>query len=188
MQSSQNKKLKLLGFDPSMSNWGVAAGIYHTDMESLEIKYTNTISPVSTLSTNKRDVSIAAQLFTALDPLIKQADVICVEVPTGSQGFRPAVNYAMCCTLVGVISTYGVPIIQVSPQDVKSVVGASSASKRDVVEWVNEAHPEIALPHHKGRLNVEASNHYCDAIVAIHAALTKPDLIKIIEEHSWKSV
>lgn len=188
MQSSQNKKLKILGFDPSITNWGVAAAIYHTATDALQVKYVNTISPLSTLTKNKRDVDLASQLFKALDPLIKQADVICIEVPVGSQNFRSAVNYAMCCALIGVISAYGVPVIQVSPNSVKNIVGERTATKREVVEWVQQAHPEVALPYNsRGHLNVDASNHYCDAIVAIHAALNKPDLQKIIEEYTWKS-
>lgn len=184
---TQHRKLKILSFDPSITNWGIAAALYDTETEFFEIKYLSTISPISDHQKNKRDVDIASQLITRLDPLIKQADIICVEVPTGSQGFRPAVNYAMCCALIGVISTYGIPVIHVTPYDVKKVVG-ENASKKDVVHWVVETHKEAKVDHYKGLPNVTKANHYCDAVVVMHASVDKPDFIKAVEELLWKSV
>lgn len=130
------------------------------------IKTKNTKS--KTVKQNQSDIQAAYTLYQGLLHAIKEADVICVEVPHGSQSSRAMVSYGVCVALIGVIQTINPNIIQVSANDVKDVVRVNKQhkpSKEDVIAWVKAKHPEAPLP------NTLAAEHICDAIVAIHAAM-----------------
>ena len=81
--------LSILGLDPSMSNLGIAWATYDVAMGKLTINAVETVSPVIIQSKqvrqNSKDLDRARQLYKALSEAVKSADLICVEVPHGSQ-------------------------------------------------------------------------------------------------------
>lgn len=185
--SQSTKTINILGMDPSMNNWGIAAAKYHKESSDIQVVHLSTVSPTSVQTGNKRHMDIASQLYTRLLPYLNGADCICVEAPTGSKDFNAAVSYAVCCTLIGILQTKGIPVFTVSPKDVKRVVGNPEATKKDIVEWVAQRHPEAPIPMYNGKHNVTKANHCCDAVVAIHAALSTPKLNHFIENHYGNS-
>ena len=166
--------LKIVSFDPSLRNWGQAAATYSDGV--LKIIETNIIKTSNTKSKsvkqNASDILSASVLYTGLLKSVRWADVICIEVPHGSQSSRAMVSYGICVALIGVISTINPNIVQVSANDVKAIVQTDRShkpSKQDVISWVKAHHPEAKLP------NSLSAEHICDAIVAIHAAMPKPE-------------
>ena len=164
---------RVLGFDPSLRNWGFAACIWENST-GLVIQNTGTISVKSEeTKPNKRDMHDAQMLFSNVHHLLKTfaPDVVVAEIPIGSQNANGMKGYAICITILAIIKQMGIPIIEISPYDLKRVVGSTTASKKDVVNWVNKQHPNL-LPTHRGQLNISQSEHIADAIVAIYAHLT----------------
>ena len=74
--------------------------------------------------------------------------------------------------------------IEVSPNEVKMIVGSKSATKKEVIQWVQSRHPEAPLERFRGVISLSKAEHQADAIVAIHAAMQTPvfNSIKTIYE------
>ena len=160
--------IKVLGLDPSLRSWGLAACLYREGkIEVVETHISKTINTKG-IKQNASDIIAANTLYKELITPIKWADVICIEVPHGSQSSRAMVSYGVCVALIGVIQALNPNIIQVSANDVKAVVRTDKShkpSKEDVIAWVKKKHPEAKLP------TTLAAEHICDAIVTIYAAM-----------------
>ena len=162
--------IKILSYDPSLRNWGVALATYDNGLLTIKdtaiIKTKNTKSKL--VKQNQSDIQSANELYLGLIDAVKSADVICIEVPHGSQSSRAATSYGVCVALIGVIQALNPNIIQVSANDVKAVVRTDKShkpTKQEIIDWVKDKHPEANLP------TTLSAEHICDAIVAIHAAM-----------------
>ena len=153
---------------PSLRNWGLAACLYREG--KLEVVETHIAKTINTkgIKQNASDIIAATTLYNAIIKGVEWADLICIEVPHGSQSSRAMVSYGVCVALIGVIQTINPNIIQVSANDVKAVVRTDKShkpTKQEIIEWVKDKHPEANLP------TTLSAEHICDAIVAIHAAM-----------------
>lgn len=162
--------IKILGVDPSLRSWGMAGCTY--DINGLKVIGTTIIKTKNTktksIKQNQSDIQSANELYLGLIDAVKDADLICIEVPHGSQSSRAMVSYGVCVALIGVIQTINSNIIQVSANDVKAIVRTDKdhkPTKEDMIRWVKDKHPEAKLP------TTLSAEHICDAIVAIHAAM-----------------
>lgn len=160
--------IKVLGLDPSLRNWGLAACLYREGkLEVVETRITKTKNTKG-IKQNASDIIAANTLYNELIAPIKWADVICIEVPHGSQSSRAMVSYGVCVALIGVIQTINPNIIQVSANDVKAIVRTDKdhkPTKQEIIDWVKDKHPEANLP------TTLSAEHICDAIVAVYAAM-----------------
>lgn len=165
-------KLNVLGLDPSMSNLGIAAGVFDTATGKLEIRQVLTCSP--DIKSNKQtrqnsiDLEKARVLYRALMEALTGAHLVCVEVPHGSQSARAMASYGIC---IGLLATVTKPLLQVTAQEVKRVVGLPKPSKADMIAWAMRTHPEAPLATYNGKINAAKAEHQADAIAAIHAAM-----------------
>ena len=160
--------IKVLGLDPSLRNWGLTACLYRQG--NLEVVETHIAKTKNTkgIKQNASDIIAANTLYKELITPIKWADVICIEVPHGSQSSRAMVSYGVCVALIGVIQTINPNIIQVSANDVKAIVRTDKdhkPTKQEIIDWVKDKHPEANLP------TSLSAEHICDAIVAVYAAM-----------------
>lgn len=167
----------IVGLDPSLRNWGLSRAVLDTESNLISVSETKIIKtkqlPCKKTKQNTKDLISAAELFIGLKTFIKPSDILCVEVPHGSQSSRAMVSYGVCIGILGVISTHYSKLIQVSANDVKKIVKIDpehNPDKDDMINWVRLHHPEAKLPN---SLNAE---HICDSIIAIHAALLKDQL------------
>lgn len=174
------KKLKILGLDPSMSNLGIAWATYSPDSQSLLVDRVETVSPKPETSKqirqNSKDLDRAKQLYDALEAAVASSDLVCVEIPVGSQSARAMASYGIC---VGLLASIKKPMIQVTPAEVKAVTGIRNASKTEVIDWVLATHPYLLLATHNGKLSLAKAEHQADAVAAIHAAMNT-DLFKAL--------
>lgn len=173
--------IKILSFDPSLRNWGIAAAIYNTASNQLYIKIGKVITSKpdkSKIRQNTKDLNTSINLFNELKDIYTQADLVIAEVPHGSQSSRAMVSYGVCIGVLGSLITNNIPFIQVSALDVKRIVGHESVSKLEVIDWVKRRHPEI-LPWLPATNKAE---HICDAIVAIYAAIQTKQFKELIHE------
>ncbi|EHU2760853.1 crossover junction endodeoxyribonuclease RuvC [Acinetobacter baumannii] len=183
-----NKPLKVVGMDPSLRNWGMSKTLYDPESQSLEILEFGLIQPdiptAKSFRQSEKDIIAAQQLFTQAYHFAKDADIVCVEVPVGSQSSRAMVSYATCTSVIGSLIAMGFQVVCVTPVDVKKVIGNPQASKHEVIEWVRKLHPLAPFPTYKkgGQVLISEAKaeHLCDSVVAIYAGMKKKRFLQLV--------
>ena len=176
---NQNPRLvEVIGFDPSMNNWGVAKGVVDPrDISTLKIHTLDVISidvPTSkTVRQNSKDLLVSTGLHKAAYIHAKGVKLSFAEVPHGSQSARAMASYGICVGVLGSLRNSGFNFHEVTANEVKKVIGIDKPSKRDVIQWAYDRHPDAPWPFRKkgGESTIVESkaNHMADAIVAIYA-------------------
>lgn len=176
--------INVLGFDPSLRNWGIAKGKLllsstgkpeHIVIDNISV--TQPILPTSKqLRVNSKDLDSANQLYKAAMEALNEAQAVFVEVPVGSQSSRAMASYGICIGVLGALRESGIPFFEVTPTEVKiSSVGSKTASKSDMINWAVKYHPEAGWPMSRGSIVAGKAEHMADAIAAIHAGIkTQP--------------
>lgn len=168
----------MVGFDPSLRNWGISKGTITAD--GLQINSVDLINPDlpkgKQVRQNSLDLESAKQLCAGALAAAYGADAIFVEVPVGSQSARAMASYGICVGILGALRATGIPFFEVSPNEVKlSTVGKKTATKQEMIEWAMNAHPEANWPtyNQKGKLLVSEAKaeHMADATATIYAGI-----------------
>ena len=172
--------LNVVGFDPSMNNWGIATGTYDTDLKKVTIFHlgvTNAVLPTGKqVRQNSKDLECAQQLYAGALEVISEADIIFVEVPVGSQSARAMASYGICIGILGGLRASGTPFFEVTPTEVKlAATGNKTATKQQMIKWGVDTHPEAPWPTYKRAgqdvISEAKAEHMADAIGAIYAGL-----------------
>lgn len=172
---------KVVGFDPSLRNWGIAQGIIVPEPSpSLHIVHLNVINPVlpkgKQVRQNSLDLESAKQLAEGALTAAKDAKAIFVEVPVGSQSARAMASYGICVGVLGALRATGIPFFEVTPTEVKMAsFGNKTATKAQMISWAVKQHPEGNWPTYleKGVIHISdaKAEHMADAIAAIYAGV-----------------
>ncbi|EGR3221695.1 hypothetical protein DC904_13435 [Vibrio parahaemolyticus] len=130
---------------------------------------------------NSDDIRRAKSLHKALHEMLKDVNMVFVEVPVGSQSARSMASYGIC---VGIIASINKPMIQVTPTEVKlAAVGCKTASKQDMIDWATQAYPDASwlTVKRNGKSVLTAKNeHLADAIGAVHAGILTDQFIQAV--------
>lgn len=190
-RNKNSNKIRIAGLDASMSNWGVCLGTVDLDDGYLVIDSVHVIQPPKLKSDKKtrqnaKDVLLSQTLYSENIRLLQDIDIICAELPVGSQSARASAGYGICMGIIGALNASLPKIIEVTPQAVKKVVGKKDATKLEVIEWVLDHHPEVNFPTYRQNgieyISAAKAEHMADATVAIYAASTHPTFIEIINQ------
>lgn len=182
-------KLSLVGFDPSLRNWGVSVAEYDTESQLLVLKRVDVILTTTSkdkqVRKNCQDIDAAQVLHTQAYATALGANAVFVETPVGSQNSRAAVSYGVCVGLLGALRSQGIPFFQVSADEVKIAgAGYAQAKKQEMIDWAVRKHPEAAWPTTtlKGIKTITASKaeHMADATAAIYAGLRSPPFQQLL--------
>lgn len=177
--------INVMGFDPSMRNWGIAYGTYASDtgiiVSRVDVIQT-TVDKSKQVRQNSKDVDTACQLFNFAFAAARSFDAVFVEVPVGSQSSRAQTSYGICVGVLGSLRSLGVPIYEVTPTEVKLLtVGTKTASKEEMIQWAYDKYPDINWPKtFGGNLVASKAEHMSDAIGAIHAGVHSKDFQRMI--------
>lgn len=180
MQPSTERRIKVVGQDPSLRNWGIAVGYYSLDTGELKIHKVGLTNPELSTSKqvrqNSQDLESAYQLYKGAIESVKDAQAVFVEVPVGSQSSRAMASYGICVGVLGALRANGIPFFEVTPTEVKlAAVGDKNASKQAMIQWATTQHPEANWPTHSYRgqqlISESKAEHQADAIGAIYAGL-----------------
>jgi|TARA_B110000037_G_scaffold89142_1_gene105542 Holliday junction resolvasome RuvABC endonuclease subunit len=172
--------LEVVGFDPSLRNWGIATGEYCLDNARLQITGLAVTKPVlpkgKQVRQNSKDLDASFQLAEGALSAAQGADAIFVEVPVGSQSSRAMASYGMCNGILGALRAFGIPFFEVTPTEVKLIsVGDKKATKQEMISWATSKHPEAPWPTKKVKGGVSivegTAEHMADAVAAIYAGL-----------------
>lgn len=187
----KQSKIKVAGLDPSMSNWGIALGELdlkeaYLDITSVHLVHPNKLKK-SKERQNAKDVFLAQDLYEQNMQLLKDVDIIFAELPIGSQSARAMASYGICLGVVGALNiSLNKQIIQVTPMDVKKVVGNNNPSKLDMINWAMDEHPETDFPTYKQGgihyISATKAEHMADAIAAIHAGCKQQSFLNVINQ------
>lgn len=162
---------KIIGMDPSLNHWGIAVMSYDPLLNVLELNQVDVIKtkPIknSKLRKSIQDLNRAKTLIDGVYEYVKEADVVVVELPHGSQSAQSMKSYAICIALTAALTSLDIPFIYMTALDVKKVVGDKTASKESIISWVENKHPGI-LSKYKN-----SAEHQADATVVVYAALNQ---------------
>jgi Holliday junction resolvasome RuvABC endonuclease subunit len=170
-------RVKILGVDISLANLGTVVVSYDTESEKIvgldTVLLTSTDDQAGkTVRKNSDDLRRAKDLVRSLRVMSQGCRLACVEMPVGSQNARSMASYGIC---VGVMASCPVPLIQVTPFEVKlAATGNRNASKQEMIEWAVEKHPDASWIRHKskGEMKLTAANeHLADALAAVYAGI-----------------
>lgn len=174
--------IRVVGFDPSLRNWGVAQGTLTANNDGLVLTIDNVsvIQPVLPTSKqvrkNSLDLETAFQLSKGAMEAAKGAQAIFVEVPVGSKSARAMASYGVVVGVLGALRAMGIPFFEVTATESKLVsVGSKTATKKEMIAWATQKHPEANWPteKQKGVLRIieGKAEHEADAIAAIYAGI-----------------
>lgn len=174
-----SKLVKVLGIDPSMNNFGYALAT--VNLETSEIIYggIKLVSPPKatkkkTVRQNSVDLELSQFHFKELQKFVKLADVVCVEIPVGSQTARAMASYGICVGLLA--SIVDKPMIQVTPLEVKLCsVGNKTATKREMINWAfsqNNSLNWLTRTLNGDNILIDKNEHMADAMAAIKAGVS----------------
>lgn len=172
--------LKLVGFDPSLRNWGMAEASYEPESGHIQINKLGLICPV--LSTGKQvrqnslDLESAQQLYDQASAFAVGAHAVFVEVPVGSQSARAMASYGICMGVLGALRANGTPFYELTPNEVKLAGhGSKTATKEQMIRWAATKHPEANWPTFKQKglqmISEAKAEHMADAVATIHAGI-----------------
>lgn len=173
--------IRVVGLDPSLRNWGIAEGtVTPGEPSSLRIYNLSVINPALSkgkqVRQNSLDLESAKQLCEGAIRAAKGAQAIFVEVPVGSQSARAMASYGICVGILGSLRAMGIPLFEVSPQEVKlAVTGSSVSTKAEMIAWAVDKHPEANWPSYTQKgvvlVNAAKAEHQADATAAIYAGM-----------------
>ena len=172
--------IQVVGFDPSLRNWGIAKGVIDIQEQCLVIQQLQVTTPVlpkaKQIRQNSQDLESARQLYEEAFTFAKEAQAIFVEVPVGSQSARAMASYGICVGVLGALRASGIPFFEVTPSEVKRVTcGKVTASKQEMITWAMNNHPEAPWPMYRQQNELLVSEakaeHMADAIGAIYAGV-----------------
>jgi Holliday junction resolvasome RuvABC endonuclease subunit len=95
-------------------------------------------------------------------------DIIFAETPSGSQSASGMKNYGVSCFLLASLPDR---CLEVTPQEVKlASVGKKNASKKEMIEWAYEKHPEAPWLIRNG-FPLMKQEHMADSIAVMYAGM-----------------
>ncbi|UZV39844.1 holliday junction resolvase [Xanthomonas virus PB119] len=171
-------KIPVLGMDPSLRNWGLAEATLCLDTGILSTPVLSTIHTSADDSKqvrqNSKDLQTAEELAKGALAAARRAKVVFVEVPVGSQSARAMASYGTCVGVLGAIRAEGIPLIEVTPLEVKThFTGKKTATKEEMIKAALTFYPDANWPRHKGKV-VAKAEHMADAVASIHAGVHTP--------------
>lgn len=171
-------KIPVVGFDPSLTNWGIAEGQLDLLSGELTDVLLTLIEPEKSgnkqVRQNSTDLHVSEQLALAAIKAAQAAKVVFVECPVGSQSARAMASYGICVGILGAIRALGIPIIELTATELKlQFAGCKTATKQQMIDAALSYYPHANFPSHRGKLTAKAE-HVADALAAIHAGVNTP--------------
>jgi len=176
-----SRKLKFVGCDPSLRNWGLAVATFDTATQTLTVNELVLTCPDlpkgKQVRQNSLDLESASQLYESTIATVRGADAVFVEVPVGSQSARAMASYGICVGVLGALRANSVPFFEVTPSEVKLAgAGSKTATKQEMIAWAMNKHPEANWPTYKQNgkslVSEAKAEHQADAVATIYAGMT----------------
>lgn len=180
-------KLKVVGIDPSLRNFGVVKA--ELDLSTMEltptkmylVKTEDDAKKAKTVRKNSDDLRRARLLHDGFVEACADASFAFVEVPVGSQSARAMASYGVC---IGVLSACPIAMIQLTPTETKLAgTGIKTATKDEMIEAAVAKHPNAGWLTRKvkGEVSFVGDNeHLADALFTIYAGMKTDEFKSVI--------
>jgi Holliday junction resolvasome RuvABC endonuclease subunit len=179
--------ITVAGLDPSLRNFGMVKGTVDTAqpdtfrLQQMALQETTAGAKTKQVRKNSDDLERARLLYRTMTEFLQGVELVMVEVPVGSQSADGMKSYGVC---LGLLSTIGLPMIQVTPTEVKlAAVGTKTASKLDMIHWAVDKYPTASWFTRKllGKHTLTNKNeHLADAVAAVHAGMNTDEFKRLI--------
>jgi Holliday junction resolvasome RuvABC endonuclease subunit len=176
-------KLKVLGLDPSLSNFGIAKATLDLDTMKFDVDDLHVVQTEpekdkkvrKVVRKNSEDLERALLLHRGAMEAVQGHYIAFVEVPVGSQSSRAMASYGVSLGVIAAVAN-AMPVVQVTPTEVKMAgCGIKTATKDEMIEAMVTKYPTAPWPMKvvKGVKTPIASKceHLADAIAAIEAGI-----------------
>lgn len=172
-------QIKVVAFDPSTTNWGIAVGSVNIadldDLQIVDLRLSKTASEVGKgVRKDSDDLRRAVAQRESMLEAVEGAAVVISELPFCNPNAYASSNYNSGL-VVGVLAACPIPLIQVFPQEVKKLVtGSRHAGKEEIIEWATEKWPSAPWKTRnlKGkRVLTKDNEHLADAVAALYAGI-----------------
>lgn len=181
-------KIKVVGFDPSLRNWGIAVGTLDLDtgiLTDVSLSVVDSEPPkTKQVRQNSKDLYTATVIADAALKAIQDAKAVFVEIPVGSQSARAMASYGLCVGVLGALNAINASVIEVTATEVKlAMTDNKNATKAEMIQAAVNMYPEVKFPSHGGKITAKAE-HVADALGAIHAGVNTPlfqNIMKILK-------
>tara|TARA_R110000803_G_scaffold200892_2_gene265504 strand:- start:130 stop:675 length:546 start_codon:yes stop_codon:yes gene_type:complete len=165
--------MKILGIDPSLSNFGLARADYDPvtgvmTPESLTLVETKPQKKNKAVRKNSEDLERLHLIVPELEKALSGVSMVMVEMPVGSQSSRAMASYGFC---LGILAWVKQPMIQVTPSEVKIIAtNDKTASKQMMIDWATQKYPDLNWLERGGKFTGK-NEHLADALAAIEAGI-----------------
>lgn len=109
-------------------------------------------------------------------------DIAFAEVPSGSQSASAARALGIA---VGVLACCPVPVVEVSPMEVKQLFSANGkrkVPKTEIMAWAMKEWPDLPWLVHRGKPTLD-NEHLADALAVIVAGIATPEFKRMVAIH-----
>lgn len=136
-----------------------------------------------TVRKSSEELRRAKELNAALVAYCAGASFAFVEVPSGSQSASAARALGIA---VGVLSCCPIPIIEVSPMEVKVAVSGNrktKANKADIIKWAVRHWPGAPWLRDRGKIDgriINDNEHLADAMATVMAGIATPEFQRLL--------
>lgn len=180
-------KLKVLGLDPSMSNFGIAKATLDLDTMKFTVDALHVVQTEpekdkkvrKVVRKNSEDLERAQLLHKGAMEAVEGHFIAFVEVPVGSQSSRAMASYGVSLGVIAAVAN-AMPVVQVTPTEVKMAgCGIKTATKGEMIEAMVAKYPDAPWPRYtqngkgfkKGDIHAGEAEHLADALAAIEAGI-----------------
>jgi Holliday junction resolvasome RuvABC endonuclease subunit len=176
-------KMKVVGMDPSLSNFGLAFATLDLDTMTFTVDDLKVVKTEPEQDKKKRkvvrknseDLERAKLLHKGAMDATQGAYMAFIEVPVGSQSARAMASYGASIAVCAAVAL-ALPMIQVTPTEVKMAgFGKKTATKEEMIDAMMAKYPNAPWPMQtqKGVTTVVAgkAEHMADAVAAIEAGI-----------------
>jgi len=175
--------MKVAGFDPSLSNFGIAIADWNEQVGIVKITELHLVKTVSDKAGSPAEVVLrrSNELYRAARQYAAGCELVFAELPTGGRNASTA--FALGAACVATLVDFPTQVVTVGPYDVKRAVSNGLPSrqmdKEAMVAWAMKTHPEAPWPTYVRDgvtcpvTDVNHLEHLADAIAVIYAGIQK---------------
>ena len=177
--------IKAIAIDAAFANMGLAR-VEITSKGGVMKVWAKGIQLVSTereghkqVRKSSDDLRRAMILVQGIKDYVGDASIAFAEVPSGSQSASAARALGIA---VGCLASCPVPVIEVSPMEVKKLFspdGKRKVPKTEIIAWAMKQWPDLPWLRHAGKITL-ANEHLADALAIVMAGIATPEFKRMI--------
>ena len=174
------KSIKIVSFDPALSNLGIALMSYNMETNKLELEGLRLVqtepSKHKSVRVSSDDLRRAKVLNDAMVLACQGRALAFAEIPSGTQSNRGAISNGIS---IGVMAGCPIKLVEVNYTEVKMAsVGKKTATKAEMIDWAIAKYPHkdwLMRKSKDGYVPINDCEHIADACAIAEAGILTPE-------------